>query len=181
MEKYTYNLHQHNFAAWAAARAAQRGFKGANVRRLKETLEEAGLDKFISDDSNWPSKKSEFDELHSEWCNQIIGITKRLGVENPTYGLAAKLVNIYLKATVVLGPHKDSSLASIVHPPIDGQLLENMAKDHSLDEELRIICKRTKWTKMTARSYKDLIDKLRENDLHKPHFWLLERYWTVTK
>jgi hypothetical protein len=39
--------HRHNFAVWASARAAQRGF--TDVATLKEALDDCGIVEFVRD------------------------------------------------------------------------------------------------------------------------------------
>ena len=43
-----------------------------------------------------------------------------------THGVAAKLINIYLKATFVSADHQDSPRVRAIHPPIDSILLDSL-------------------------------------------------------
>jgi hypothetical protein len=177
---YLYQEHQHNFSAWAAARAAQRTFKGATVPILKKSLEYAQLDVYIQTPSKHHTNELEFDAQHTIWCNQIVKYLNENGVEAPTFGLAAKLVNVYLKSSIVLSKYCDSKLASIVHPPIDDLLLKAIVADKSLSLSIRNQCKGVRWTQFTEGSYQQLIQAFRSHELHRPNFWELERYWSVS-
>lgn len=177
---YSYPEHQHNFSAWAAARAAQRKFKGAKVPILKKSLEHVQLDVYVKTPSKHHTNEHDFDAQHTIWCNQIVKYLKENGVEAATFGLAAKLVNVYLKSSIVLSKYGDSKLASIVHPPIDDLMLKAIVADTSLSLRIRNECKGIKWTQFTEVSCQKLIKALKNHDLHIPNFWELERYWSVS-
>jgi hypothetical protein len=169
--RYTPHQHRHNFSVWAAARAAQRGF--ASIPVLRAALEVSGVEVF----ARQPKKLNAFDSLHKEWCRAICAYLESVGIQNVTYGRAAKLVNVYLKSMVVL-PSMDSKAAAIVHPPIDRILLRNISGDVSIDRTHRALCRKTNWTQLDERQYFELISVLREINGGDP-FWKLERYWTI--
>lgn len=125
---YSEYKHRHNFSVWAAARAAQRGF--TNVEMLRDALEQCGIDVFV----NTPSTESEFEGHHKQWCNSICDFLNEKGVQNVTYGRAAKLVNVYLKSMLVL-KNLSGEPAKFIHPPIDRILLQNIAKNVTMEKE----------------------------------------------
>lgn len=130
-DPYCIVQHRHNFAIWAAARAAQRGF--ASTELLGQALNECGIQSFASDpqlgtdEKNQANAQELFDKMHSEWSEKIISFLEGKGVKNVTYGRAAKLVNIYLKCMLVL-PECFPYVTMVVHPPIDRILLQRLSK-----------------------------------------------------
>lgn len=101
------------------------------------------------------------------------------GIANVTYGRAAKLVAVYLKSMIVLGPDGPSSLASIAHPPIDRILLRNLASS-DVTSPHKSNWRTTTWTTLDEQSYYALISQLRGVLAKSEPFWKLEKYWTVT-
>ena len=168
---YSEALHEHNFAAWAAARAAQRGF--TNTGNLKSALEATDIGEFASD----PRDMVDFDEKHTRWCRQIVVYLSSHGVQNATFGRAAKLVGVYLKSRVVL-KNLSSEAAARIYPPIDSILLQSIARDEAVSPEDRKLCRSTTWTKLNEQEYRRLLDTLRRVNQSDP-FWKLERYWSV--
>lgn len=169
---YSENKHRHNFAVWAAARAAQRGF--TNVEMLKEALEQCGIENFVSS----PSEVTDFDNKHKAWCKSICDYLEEKGVQNVTYGRAAKLVNVYLKSMVVL-QNLAGEAAKIIHPPIDRILLQNIAKSLDISKENKKILKSANWTQVSEEEYFNIIQILKTTNKDRP-FWMIEEYWTVT-
>jgi hypothetical protein len=167
--RYTPHRHKHNFSAWAAARASQRGF--AKVTVLQAALEQSGVEDF----AKRPRKLGNFDELHSGWCCSICASLKSADIGNVTYGRAAKLVNVYLKSMIVL-PDMNSKAAEIVHPPIDRILLKNIVVEQAIPQRLRDKCKKINWTQLDVEAYFELITVLREIIGDRP-FWTIEKYW----
>lgn len=174
MEPVSYSTyrHRHNFAAWAGARAAQRGF--TTTEKLKGALESTSIKNFI----DRPCGEGAFGDHHRQWCRSICGHLSSVGVENPTYGRAAKLVAVYLKSMVVL-PDLESEEASYVHPPIDRILLQNIAKDTEVDAERSRTLRSVSWTTLSEAAYFELISILSDINGDRP-FWKIEEYWDVT-
>lgn len=169
--------HRHNFAGWAAARAAQR--RWIKTRGILEALENSGLPEFLREPAKWPDEPVDFDELHRGWCRRIVANVRSHRDAEATFGRAAKVVAVYLKSMVVVGPDCDSVLARIAHPPIDRFVLQGIAKDRRLDRAIRSLCRTCKWTELTEDGYYELITELRRRNMHRPAFWRLERYWNV--
>lgn len=173
--EYSHFLHRHNFAAWAAARAAQRGW--IKTHRIVGALANSGLPDFLRDPANWPDDPAGFDALHRHWCGRIIQYLGSHGDAKATFGRAAKVIAVYLKCMVVVGPGWDSSFAQVIHPPIDRVLLQGIAKDRRLDGDIRSLCRKCNWTQLTEERYYELIAELRTRNMHQPAFWALERHW----
>jgi len=176
-DAYSHFLHRHNFAVWAAARAAQRGFAPTAV--IKNALEASGLPNAVEQTDTWPKDHAAFDDFHRQHCRRIMESLETASVPAVTYGRAAKVVAVYLKSMIVVGPHWAMPFARLVHPPIDRILLRNVASDKRLPRAVREACKKVNWTKLSEDQYFQLIAGFRHDGLDKPAFWMLERYWSV--
>lgn len=178
MKPYDHFTHRHHFAVWAAARAAQRGF--TTVGKLKAALEVCGVVEFLGQPGAGETGSEQFERLHREWCAAVIRHLVQHGVAGVTFGRAAKLVAVYLKAMVVVGPASDSRLARVAHPPIDRILLRNLARADGIDSPYRGDWASLNWTALDERAYYGLIAQLRACLDDAEPMWHLERYWTVT-
>jgi hypothetical protein len=179
---YEIDKHRHHFSVWAAARATQRGFS-ADVGTLRKALETCGIVEFLKAEVRDEINTARFDELHRKWCMAIISTLKTANggsIRDVKFGRATKLIAVYIKCVVVLGPHSETAFARIAHPPIDGILLRNLARSDVNAKHKREWAKTT-WTTLSDAQYYDLINQLRQVlDADEP-FWKLERFWTVTK
>jgi hypothetical protein len=174
--------HRHRFSVWAAARAAQRGF--TTVDNLRHALELTDIRKFIEANVEEAINADQFAERHGKWCDDIVSDLKESGVQNVTFGRAAKLVAVYLKAMVVVGPHADTALARVAHPPIDRLLLQKLSGLEGVPDDVRRIFRTTNWTDLDRCGYDGLVDRIRQHVLNgdgKKPFWHLEQHWNVTQ
>lgn len=87
-----------------------------------------------------------------------------------TDGIAAKLINVYLKSIFVCGGHEEDACVKAIHPPIDSNLLSNLEKKSSVKFTSKT------WTKFTSVEYQDAIDKVRTY-LNGEPLWKIEKYW----
>jgi hypothetical protein len=172
---YTLFTHRHRFAAWAAARAAQRGF--TSVEKLMEALEGCGVVEFASRVGKRRVSEAEYDAEHARWCERIMAHLKRRRVKNVTFGRAAKLVAVYLKTMIVIGPDGSSPIAGVLHPPIDRILLRSLARDPEVPRPIRREWARLNWTTLDKRGYSRLIRQLRDCLGKGKPLWHLERHW----
>jgi hypothetical protein len=174
-----YNLfeHRHRFAVWAAARAAQRGF--ASIKILRAALESTDIRRFVQKPDALDADDAAFEGHHRRWCTALMKRLQNDRVANVSYGRVAKLIAVYLKAMIVVGPHARSSLARVAHPPIDRILLRNLASV-SANSQHQAKWRATNWTTLNERSYYVLIGELRGLLAKHDPFWEIERYWTVT-
>jgi hypothetical protein len=173
--RYSHFTHRHRFATWAAARASQRGW--AKTPAIITAIEASGLSKLVAGRRAWPNTVPAFDRAHRDICRRIAKHVQRKANKKSTFGRAAKVVAVYLKSMVVLGPEHDSAFARLAHPPIDSILLKAIAGDVRLDMRLRRMCRDCNWTELDEDRYYELIAELRKSGLDKPSFWMLERYW----
>ena len=174
---YELFTHRHNFAVWAAARAAQRGFAG--VATLRGALEASAVQRFLPDPQFVDIDYTRFEELHRSWCSSICDYLNNRPVANVTYGRSAKLLAIYLKSMIIVGGSAYTSLGRCIHPPIDRRLLQALAGDPSFDPQHRALWRHTNWTQLTEEDYYNLIGQLRTALPKEIPFWMLEEHWTA--
>ena len=170
-----YNIfhHRHKFAVWAAARSVQRGWKKAKVLPLRNAIEKCGIREFLKDPSSLEINLQVFEKLHRQWCSSIQNYLQNISIET-SYGRAAKLLAVYIKAMVIVAGEEQSSLAHVTHPPIDKILLNNLGTSYDLPKLRQIT-----WTRLNNEEYYVLVDLLRSLSKGQP-FWMLEEHWTVT-
>jgi hypothetical protein len=177
---YDMTEHRHRFAAWAAARAVQRGWRYSTKEKLRDALESCGVREFVcSPESRAGIDECRFREFHRQWCRAVIESLTQQGVADATFGRAAKLVAVYLKVMVVLSPSGDCDLARIAHPPIDRTELQKVAAEASVDSPRKLLWKTVNWTQLTEENYYSLIGQLRALIPSSDPFWTLEQYWNV--
>ena len=171
--------HRHNFSVWAAARATQRRF--TTVDRLRDALQGSGIVEFVRDHALSDINADTFLTHHGKWCDRIVELLKGAGVQRVTFGRAAKLVAVYIKSMVVVGPHAQTNLARVAHPPIDRILLKNLSRLETLPRDTRKVLRVTNWTDLDRDCYYALSRLLQGSVPNLDPFWHLEEYWTVTQ
>ncbi len=168
--------HRHNFSVWAAARATQRRFTTATVDKLRDALQNSGLVEFVRDHVSSEIDATTFSKRHAEWCNKIIEALEDSGVKDVTFGRAAKLVAVYIKSMVVVGPYSETILARVAHPPIDRIILQNLSRLENMPPDTRKTFRTTKWTSLTHNEYSDLIRLIKDSVPNLDPFWRLEEH-----
>lgn len=173
---YTIQEHQHRLAAWAASRAAS--VKGCRFKVQKGVtiLEAAGFNASFADPSYLP-KPRDTDQTHRGWREKIIKAAGKEGL-NFTHGVAAKLINCYLKVRFVCaGKHRDRKVKCL-HPPIDNELLKELIKQDAggFGKEWRGFRKRC-WSKFDSSDYEDVIRHVRKSLQPGTPLWKIEEYW----
>ena len=123
--QYSLSEHRHRFAVWAAARAAQRGF--TTVENLCAALETTDIRHATSTSEALELRSTTFESLHRGWCTAIASVLDGRGIAGVSFGRAAKLVAVYLKAAVLMGEAANTPLGHLMHPPIDRTSLQNLA------------------------------------------------------
>jgi hypothetical protein len=147
---YDLREHRHRFEIWAAARASQRGF--TTVGALRDALQATDTQMVLCDPDTLRLSQDEFNELHQRWC-RLIRSRLRKRAPNATYGRAAKLVAVYLKATVIMGENCDSPLGRNLHPPIDRTLLQGLASSDRITSPHKTEWRSINWTALTEKGY----------------------------
>lgn len=173
-EFYSIDMHKHRLSAWAASRAASASpecrFK---VKQGFGILEGAGFDSsFQLINIHSPE---EVDRSHKKWRVEVIKQADKQGLDF-THGIAAKLINCYLKTRFVCGGLEEEN-TTYIHPPIDSLLLKALRKNNV--GELKPSWKKfedARWSKFDSEMYQNAIDTIRLVMKHEP-LWKIERYW----
>jgi hypothetical protein len=170
---YTIELHQHRFAAWAASRAAS-SVKDCrfSVKRGRAILEACGFAD-LSGPEQLPSLER-IDDQHRHWRTLAIQAAKEQGLSF-THGIAAKLINVYLKSRFVCGGHHAHERVRNLHPPIDDVLLKTLT---ALDVGGHAKQWRSArpWSKLDSEQYEQVIGFIRESLKGEP-LWKIEEHW----
>lgn len=155
---YAIELHRHNFARWAAARAYTRGLKGGGNQLAFDLIDACGLQSVTTPDQIGP----DVDEWLLSLMRKIVKNAEARGVSNFSFGHAQKIVNIYLKSVFVCGEHYRHPMVVKLHPPLDYQLFNGL-KAHLREEKESLQIAATafakaqkansKWTKFTEADY----------------------------
>lgn len=188
---YSLIEHRHRFAAWAAGRAA--GTKGCRfaVEEGRGLIEGTDIPSYAADQQSAPESPEDFDARHRLWREQMVAqaTARRIGGTAGcfTHGVAAKLINVYLKSTVICSISPTSlekqSRTNIIHPPIDRLLL--LALSHharSIGSIKRVSdCHWRRyallgWSKFNSDQYEDVIREVRRFSDGKP-LWMVEEHW----
>ncbi len=94
-----------------------------------------------------------------------------------THGVAAKLVNVYLKSRFVCAGHHANARVEALHPPIDSVLLKGLAEANVgwHGKEWKLAAK-TRWSKFGSDDYEQVIALIRQSLKDAP-LWRIEEYW----
>lgn len=164
-----FEIYNHEFAVWTAARASQRNFTTSKI--IKQAINDSDLNPYRID-FNFDSQ-IEFDKWHKKICHNLVrNLRKAVDDKKVTYGRVAKIVNIYLKTAYIIPNKGKSELTKYIHPPIDRVLLKNLMKEFP-----DIGIKKISWTSFTEKDYTDIIDRLK--NLKLEHLWEVEEYWGI--
>lgn len=94
-----------------------------------------------------------------------------------THGVAAKLINCYLKSRFVCGGHHAHENVAALHPPIDAIVLDTLAsEDNGCHRDRWNSFRRIRWSKFTSEQYQEVITLIRESLGDKP-MWMIEEHW----
>lgn len=172
---YGIELHCHRLAAWAACRGASVKNCRFSVEQGREILEECGFKAGFSRPEQLPEPHA-IDEEHRKWRAAIVAAAKSRGLPF-THGVAAKLVNLYLKGRFVCGGHHAHGRVQSLHPPIDGLLLESLAEQDvgRKAKEWKRAAK-SRWSKFGSDDYEQVIALIRASLKGAP-LWKIEKYW----
>lgn len=172
---YTIEEHKHRFSAWAAGRAANVNGCRFSVEQARAILEAAHLNQLLSSPDNLPVPQ-EIDNSHREWRGNIIVAAQDQGLTF-THGVAAKLINIYLKASFVCGGHHAHARVQALHPPIDSVLLDELsAQNIGTFRRAWNEARRIRWSKFNSEQYETVINSIRAS-MPNQALWEVEQFW----
>jgi hypothetical protein len=173
---YSIEEHKHRFAAWAASRAANVNKCRFRVEQGKKNIELSGLMKIGTHIDNLPQPDN-FDKKHREWRCSVI---KHAQIYQPafTHGVAAKLINIYLKSIYVCGGQHDDRRVRAIHPPIDSVLLDALYKGNigGLRDDWQS-ARQIRWPKLSSKQYEALIRCIKKVIPEFVGLWFIEKHW----
>lgn len=172
---YCIDQHAHTYAAWAASRGASVVNCRFKVEEGRDLLESCGFVSSLSSPEQLPEPEL-IDHRHQRWRNKLIKNAQRIGIEM-THGVAAKLVNLYLKSRFVCGGHHNHPHVACLHPPIDSVMLTALAKANAggFEEGWKRLQKQ-RWSKLHSHQYQTAINLIRSCMGNKP-IWKIEEYW----
>ena len=173
---YSIEEHKHRFAAWAAGRAANVNGCRFTVEQGKDILEKAGMNSVAKSLDGLP-EPIDFDKEHEKWRNNVIKAAKDHEL-NFTHGVAAKLINIYLKSIFVCGNNHDNKKIKVIHPPIDSVLLDALYKQNVSGKKSEWqAARKARWSKLTSNQYQAVINAIKSTIPKDKGLWEIEEFW----
>lgn len=172
---YSFKQHKHNFAAWCACRAASSSACRFRVKVGKAIIEEAGLQNLVLG-VTIPSQLEEMDVFHRTLRRTIVQAASRYGLAF-SEGIAAKLINVYLKASFLGDQGSESAPIAELHPPVDREMLKALIASGLGDNKLWRTSLEIGWTSFSGPQYEDVIAGLRKLLGPGTPLWMAEQYW----
>ena len=175
MRRYGIERHRHLFAAWAAGRAASVTGCRFKVKQGLDILESCGFDEDFATPERLPAL-AKTDVYHRAWRRQVVSQAERHNLTF-THGVAAKLINCYLKSRLVCGGYHTHARVRNLHPPIDDVMLRTLARQDIGGYRKEWQRARTaRWSKLDSNGYERLTHLIRRCLKGKP-LWMIEQYW----
>jgi len=174
---YTIEEHRRRFAIWTAGTAAKTRSKGKglSVVQAGQILEEAGITSLIGSPDLLPEPER-MEDKHRNWRHAVIEAAANHGL-TITHGVAAKLINVFLKTVFVCGGFHEHPRVQRLHPPIDRILLDQLFRNLE-GEHYKKLCelKSRGWSKFTSDNYENVISVIRDLLQGQP-LWMIEQFW----
>jgi len=203
IKNYNLDLHKHILSKWAASRAASqsKGFKfsvelGSKLLLLGKKGSQASDQEFIDyvkQIENFNSQ-DDYDSWHHQTIVNMTSYTDELkqlldkhnkSFSNYTYGIAAKILNCYLKV-FFLESFCNQKFADFIHPPVDAILLKALRKEdkklfnfkNSVFTNIGVQ-KIPTWTRINENEYKTIIKLMKEfvSSKNENGLWKIESFW----
>jgi hypothetical protein len=174
---YNIEEHHHRLAAWAASSSASASplcrFK---VSKGVAILEESGFNAEFSSPDNLPAPTDMLIQ-HRQWRANVIEAAANARLIF-THGIAAKLINCYLKVRFVCGGHHLDARVKELHPPIDEVLLKALAAENFGGEAKKWRkFRQSRWSKFDSETYEEVILLIRRVLPENEPLWKIEEYW----
>ena len=203
ISSYNLDFHKHILSKWAASRAASqsKGFKfsvelGSKLLLFGKKRSQASDQEFIDyikQIENFNSQ-DDYDSWHHQTIVNMTSYTDELkqlldkhnkSFNNYTYGIAAKILNCYLKV-FFLESFGNQKFADFIHPPVDAILLKALRKEdkklfnfkNSVFTNIGVL-KIPTWTRINENEYKMIIKLMKEFLSIKGQngLWKIESFW----
>ncbi|MFM0703581.1 hypothetical protein [Paraburkholderia sediminicola] len=173
---YTIIEHVHRLAAWGASRAAAASLSNRfSVERGKLILEAVGLQRLLAGPEALPEPDA-MDDAHREWRNAVIAAAHARGLAF-THGVAAKLINVYLKIGLVNTAYHAHPNVAAVHPPIDRELLNGLIKADAPNAQQWRRFRDAAWSNYDSDTYENVIAAVRAFLGPTTPLWRIEEAW----
>lgn len=171
---YTFLEHKNRFASWCGASAAGKSPKCRfKVSQGAALIKKVRLCRDVENIA-WENIKGGFDQWHSDRCESLMQTATDYGIQGFSYGVAAKLLNCYIKAFWI----GDERVLSVAHPPIDRVLLEHLEScDVFESRSFWRSYKNKGWSNFSEADYKAVITKIRSSLSEHGAMWAIEKYW----
>ena len=139
-------------------------------------LKTKNLNVIASAIDNLPQPK-DFDFQHSEWRNCVIQAARQKHLTF-THGVAAKLINVYLKSIFVCSGNHEDPRVKALHPPIDKVLLDALYEQNIGDKRKEWqTARKIRWSKLNSEQYKNVISAIQLTIPEGNALWQIEKYW----
>ncbi|WP_126623183.1 hypothetical protein [Oceaniglobus ichthyenteri] len=176
---YSSAEHCLRFAAWAAARASSRGVKGLTNATVRELISHHPA-LAVATQFNGLPEAGDFDRWHLNIRRDLVATTKLNGDVMLTHGLAAKIINVFLKAIYLshFGNEKDPmqrSKLNAIHPPVDRLLLGALGKAYGTHGAAWRHLEHQGWKSFAETDYQTAIDGIRQ--ITAGRLWRIEQHW----
>ncbi len=174
---YTIEEHRHRLAAWDAASSASASpVCRFTVAKGIAILEACGFNTAFANPNQLPDPV-DLDVANSLWRSLVIIEAAKHGLTF-THGIAAKLINCYLKVRFVCGGHHAHVRVKCLHPPIDEVLLKELAaQDFGGHTKKWRAFRQARWSKFDSKTYQAVIDLIRDSLPPNEPIWKIEEYW----
>ena len=172
-----------------------------NTQEGTEIINESGLCEWSRGWNSLP-KPEDFDTAHAGMRSAVIETSNRvfkrtvnkfrsvnsnIPVVEFSHGVAAKMINCYLKALYVLGlipfEEAEQDRRDAIHPPIDRLLLngliENKHNNQLVADRIDIwrYYRKKAWSKFDSADYEKVISEVRS--VTQGQMWKIEAYWPL--
>ena len=137
-------MYLHNFASWAAARAIQNpNLSGTKSRDIKNAIDKIDLFAFVKD----PGLLEDYKSVHTILVPKLM---KAMGWSSNYYGVAAKVIAIYFKVTLVIPKSASKQILQKIYPPLDAfNIRQMLGRNNSV-----------RWTSIDKINFNKLLKEL---------------------
>lgn len=125
---YSIEEARQRFSQWAVCRAAQAGRSPGTRQELIAAVKQCGVVEFVEKQLRTTDNADDFEKSFLGWVDGVIGYLDKERNKQIKWGVAAKLVAIYLKGAFIFNAREKSKLARLIAPPIDSILLRGIDK-----------------------------------------------------
>lgn len=174
---YTIQEHVHRFAAWAASRAASTSNGRFPVSTGQVILREAGFRRLVDAGTDGLPHPGNVDEQHRQWRSDVIRIAEGHRL-TWTHGIAAKLINCYLKAVFVTLATSGHPKVVALHPPVDRLLLNQLARSGGDRSVVWARYRDRGWSNFGSGEYEAVIGEFRAQLGPDSPLWRIESHWS---